>query len=210
MVNWGLVATLGIAGAAIAGIVVFRDRIVSGVTSAGFTAGQTAGAIPSSIAGGIQSGLNPLRQILGQPTVTPPTYTYSPPVINTQTPVSNPAIAQAQQQQLTSVPPVPVPEPKPLTYRPNPSSASTRRYAASRNSRYVAGSQTQRLVTQTRNPTTGRVTTRTSSTPGVSAYYAGTPTARVTIVRKNSRTTTQLSQAAINTYRRLGVKIVPA
>ena len=51
MVNWGSVATLGIAGAAVAGIVIFRDRIVSGATSAGFTAGQTAGAIPSSIAG---------------------------------------------------------------------------------------------------------------------------------------------------------------
>ena len=94
MVNWGLVATLGIAGAAVAGIVVFRDRIVSGVTSAGFTAGQTAGAIPSSIAGGIQSGLNPLRTILGQPEANVPTYNYRPPVIN-----SNPAVQAAQYPQ---------------------------------------------------------------------------------------------------------------
>ena len=198
MVNWGLVATLGIAGAAVAGIVVFRDRIVSGVTSAGFTAGQTAGAIPSSIAGGIQSGLNPLRTILGQPEANVPTYNYRPPVIN-----SNPAVQAAQYPQAQVTAPA-------YQYKPNPSSASTRRYAASRGSSYVAGSQTQRLVTQTRNPSTGRVTTKVSSTPGVSAYYAGTPTARVTIVRANSRTTTQLSQAAINTYRRLGVKVVPA
>ena len=210
MVNWGLIATLGIAGAAVAGIVVFRDQIIGGVTKAGFSAGQTAGAIPSSIAGGIQSGLNPLRQILGQPTVNPPTYTYSPPVINTRPPASNPAIAQAQQ--LTSVAPVPLPTAKTLTFRPNPSSRSTRSAAAARNSRYVAGSQTQRLVTQRRNPTTGRVSTTTSSTPGVSAYYAGTPTARVTIHSRsgNTRTTTQLSAAAISHYRRLGVKVTPA
>ena len=194
------------AAAAVAGIVYYRDQIVTGVTGAGYTAGQTLGAIPSSLAGGVQSGLNPLRQILGQPPAPPTQYNYQPPVITT-----NPAIQAAQQQQLTTPAPVTLPPPAPaFQYKPNPSSKSTRSYAASRNSKYVAGSQTQRLVTQTRNPTTGRVTTKSSSTPGVSAYYAGTPTARVTIVRANSRTTTQLSQAAINTYRKLGVKVVPA
>ena len=208
MVNWGLVATLGIAGAAVAGIVIFRDRIVSGVTSAGFTAGQTAGAIPSSIAGGLQSGLNPLRQVLGQPTVNPPTYTYTPPIINTQVP--NPAIAQAQQ--LTSIPPAPVPSA--FTYTPNPSSPATRAAARRRSSssspRYVAGSQTQTLVKQTTNPATGRVSTSVSRTPGVSAYYAGTPTARSTINFGKTSYTTQLSRAAINYYKSRGVKVTPA
>ena len=208
MVNWGLVATLGIAGAAVAGIVVFRDRIVSGVTSAGFTAGQTAGAIPSSIAGGIQSGLNPLRTILGQPQANIPTYNYKPPTVVT----SNPAVQAAQYPQAQVTAPAPalptVPTPLTSNFRPNPSSSSTRRYAASRNSRYVAGSQTQTAVYQRTNPSTGRVQTRVSSTPGVSAYYAGTPTRRTTIhFSPTNKVTTQLSQAAINTYRKYGVKL---
>ena len=204
MVNWGLIAGLGVTGAAIAGIVLYRDKIISGVTGAGFTAGQSIGAIPSSIAGGLQSGLNPLRTILGQPQASVPTYNYQAPRINT-----NPAVVAAQQQQLTAPAPV-IPTPSSFQYTPNPSSASTRRAASSRGSSYVAGSQTQRIVTQTRNPSTGRVTTKVSSTPGVSAYYAGTPTARSTINLGNQKITTQLSQAAISYYRKRGVKVTPA
>ena len=205
MVNWGLVAGLGVTGAAIAGIVLYRDKIISGVTGAGFTAGQSIGAIPSSIAGGLQSGLNPLRTILGQPQAQVPTYNYQAPKINT-----NPAVQAATQQQLTAPAPALPTVPTPLTsgFTPNPSSSSTRRYAASRNSRYVAGSQTQTAVYQRTNPSTGRVTTKVSSTPGVSAYYAGTPTRRTTIhFSPTNKVTTQLSQAAINTYRKYGVKL---
>lgn len=195
------------AAAAVVGIVAYREKIVSGVTGAGFTAGQSLGAIPSSIAGGIQSGLNPLREIIGQPAATVPEYNYRPPVINT-----NPAIQAATQQQLTA--PVPaLPTPSSFQYTANPSSPSTRSYAASRSpsrsTRYAAGSQTQTLVKQTTQPS-GRVKTTVSSTPGVSAYYAGTPTTRATINYGKQKITTQLSAAAISYYKSRGVKVTPA
>ena len=205
LTRWGLIAGLAAAGALVAGIVYYRDHIIQGVTGAGFTAGQSIGAIPSSLAGGLQSGLNPLREVLGQAPAPVPTYNYAPPVIN-----SNPAVQAAQPQQLTAIAPPPLPAPAPFNYKPNPSSSSTRSYASSRGSSRPAGSQTQRLVTQTRNPSTGRVTTKVSSTPGVSAYYAGTSTARSTIHLKNQKITTQLSKAAINRYKQLGVKVTPA
>ena len=203
LVNWGLIAGIGAAAAAVAGIVYYRDKIVSGVTGAGFTAGQSIGAIPSSIAGGLQSGLNPLREVLGQPQASVPTYNYRPPVINT-----NPAVQAATQQQLTAVAPVPLPAPA-FQYKANPSSQSTRSYAASRGSSRAAGSQTQTLVKQTTQPS-GRVKTTVSSTPGVSAYYAGTPTARSTINFGKTKVTTQLSQAAISYYKSRGVSVTPA
>ena len=206
LTRWGLIAGLAAAGALVAAIVYYRDHIIQGVTGAGFTAGQSIGAIPSSLAGGLQSGLNPLREVLGQAPAPVPTYTYAPPVIN-----SNPAIQAAQPQQLTAVAPaLPTPRvPVPLTsgFVPNPSTPATRSASRSRNSRYVAGGNPQTLVSQRTNPVTGRVQTKVSTSP-ISAYYAGTPTRRTTIhFSPTNKVTTQLSKAAIDTYRKYGVKL---
>lgn len=196
---------MGVAAAAVAGIVYYRDQIITGVTGAGYTAGQTLGAIPSSLAGGVNSGLNPLRQIIGQPPAPPTTYNYQPPVITT-----NPAIQAAQQQQVAPQPALQTPRvPTPLTsgFVPNPSTPATRAASRSRGSRYVAGGNPQTLVSQRTNPSTGRVETKVSTSP-ISAYYAGTPTRRTTIhFSPTNKVTTQLSQAAINTYKKYGVKL---
>ena len=123
LTRWGLIAGLAAAGALVAGIVYYRDHIIQGVTGAGFTAGQSIGAIPSSLAGGLQSGLNPLREVLGQAPAPVPTYNYNPPVIN-----SNPAIQAAQPQQLTSIapPPPPAPTSRIVTQFPRTSSSRAR------------------------------------------------------------------------------------
>ena len=207
LVNWKLLAGLGIAVAGAAGILYYREKIVGGAAGAAYTAGQAVGAIPSGLAGGINDGLNPIRQILGQPTVNPPTYQYRTPQF--LAPEPSPLLQQQAPPLPTPAMQVVAPAPQ-FNYKPNPSSKSTRSYAASRNSKYVAGSTPQTLVSQRTNPRTGRVETKVSTSP-ISAYYAGTKVARSTIhFSPTNKVTTQLSKAAIDTYKKYGVKVTPA
>ena len=117
MVNWKLLAGIGIAAAGAAGILYYRNQIVGGAAGAAYTAGQAVGAIPSGLAGGVNDGLNPIRQILGQPTVNPPTYQYRTPQFLAPTP--SPTLSQAPPPLPTPALQVvaPAPKPKPIVQR---------------------------------------------------------------------------------------------
>lgn len=56
MVGIKTIATLGLIGGTIAGLIIFRKEITGGFSQAG----QTLGSIPSNFIGGITEGLNPL------------------------------------------------------------------------------------------------------------------------------------------------------